>query len=353
MAPRLAFATTLCVGPMAAPLVAQDTLVAGQPDDRFAAIAQTVPGFAGLYWEGTTLVLMLVDTTQRDAAVAAIAEDMRGRYIRRVLVRKADFDFIQLRRWKLLVPIFADSQITAVDADELRNRVVVSVADSVYLAPTRKRLVALGIPLRALVLEVMRGVCASGGVAAVAVHIRTEDGVPAAAGARVILDGRDTAWSSPVSDAVVIHVGDDYAKRHVTVRIDKPWYHTIVLPDVPVEVDRCGVVATTPVPVQLTLRQDAPAIRSLYVGRRGLFAGGRSNSQLRAVLDAVPGISDSVIWSSSDTTVAVVDARGIMTTRCRKTYREAFMRATLVADTTIRDSLVMGAGPSSPGVAGC
>ena len=156
MSPRLAFVTSLCFGAMAVPLVAQDTLVAGEPDDRFAAIAQTVPGFAGLYWEGTTLVLMLVDTTQRDAAVAAIAEDMRGRYIRRVLVRKADFDFIQLRRWKLLVPFFADSQITAVGVDEVRNCVLVGVADSAYLAPTRKRLVALGIPPRALVVQVMR-----------------------------------------------------------------------------------------------------------------------------------------------------------------------------------------------------
>ena len=156
MAPRLAVATTLCVGAMAAPLVAQDTLVAGEPDDRWATIAHTVPGFAGWFWEGTTLVLMLVDTTQRDAAVAAIAEDLRGRYVRRVLVRKADFDFIQLRRWKLLVPFFTDSQITAVGPDVVRNRVLVGVSDSAYLAPTRKRLVALGIPDGALVLDVMR-----------------------------------------------------------------------------------------------------------------------------------------------------------------------------------------------------
>ena len=156
MAPRLAFATTLCFGAMAAPLVAQDTLFASEPDDRWATIAQTVPGFAGWFWEGTTLVLMLVDTTQRDAAVAAIAEETRGRYVRRVLVRRADFDFIQLRKWKLLVPIFADSQITAVGPDVVRNRVLVGVTDSAYLAPMRHRLVTLGIPDSALVLQVMR-----------------------------------------------------------------------------------------------------------------------------------------------------------------------------------------------------
>jgi len=38
----------------------------------------------------------------------------------------------------------------------MRNRVLVGVADSAYLAPTRKQLIALGIPPRALVLQVMR-----------------------------------------------------------------------------------------------------------------------------------------------------------------------------------------------------
>jgi hypothetical protein len=143
---------------MALQLAAQDTLVAGQPDDRWAAVAQKVPGFAGLWLDGSTAVLMLVDTVQRDAAVAELAAELRRWHIGTVRVRKADFDFIQLRRWKLLVPIFTDSRITAVDADEVRNRVVVSVSDSAHFAPVRKRLVALGIPLRALVLEVMRGV---------------------------------------------------------------------------------------------------------------------------------------------------------------------------------------------------
>ena len=195
-------------------------------------------------------------------------------------------------------------------------------------------------------------VCARGGVPAVAVDIRTEDGAPAAAGTRVIVDDRDTSWSMPVRDAVIIFADYD-AKRRVTVRVEKPWYHTVIVPDVRLQTDRCGLVATTRVPVQLKLLPDAPAIRSLYVGRRGLFASGRFRSRLGAVLDAVPGVSDSVTWSSSDTTVAVVDAQGVMTTLCRRTYREAFIRATLVADTTIRDSLVMGAGPSQPGVANC
>jgi hypothetical protein len=151
---------------------------------------------------------------------------------------------------------------------------------------------------------------------------------------------------------VIIHADRYYGKQRVTVRVEKPWYHSVIVPDVRMQTDRCGLVATARVPVQLKLLPDAPAIRSLYVGRRGLFGSGPRQSRLAAVLDAVPGVSDSVTWSSSDTTVAVVDARGVMTILCRKTYRAAFIRATLVADTTIRDSLVMGA-ERPPGVASC
>ena len=189
-------------------------------------------------------------------------------------------------------------------------------------------------------------VCARPGMAAVSAQIRTPDGAPAAAGAHVILDGRDTGWSGPSRAALAIDIGDDYARPHVSVRIEKPWYQSVFLRDVHVKVDRCGLVAPTIVRVQLNLLPNAPAIRSLYVGRRGLFANGSFYSQLAAVLDAVPGISDSVTWWSSDTTVAVVDARGLMKTRCRAHPGPAFMRATLVADTTVRDSLLVGSlGP--------
>ena len=348
---RLAVAVTL-FGAMATQLDAQDTTVAGAPDDQWAVIAQRVPGFAGWWLDGTTAVLMLVDTTQRDAAVSALAADLQRNHVTKVRVRRAEFDFIQLRAWEVLVPFDTALRVTAMGPDVVRNRLVVWVADSAHIAPTRTRLLALGIPLTALVLDVM-SVCARGGVPAVAVHIRTEDGAPAAAGARVIVDDRDTSWSTPFRDAVIIFADGYYPNPRVTVRVEKRWYHTVIVPDVRLQTDRCGLVATTRVPVQLKLLPDAPAIRSLYVGRRGLFAEGRHRSNLGLVLDALPGVSDSVIWSSSDTTVAVVDAQGVMTTRCRKTYRSAFIRATLVADTTIRDSLVMGAGPSSPGVAGC
>ena len=47
-------------------------------DDEWAAVAKRVPGFAGFWQEGSTLVLALVDTTQRAAALRDIAGQFPG-----------------------------------------------------------------------------------------------------------------------------------------------------------------------------------------------------------------------------------------------------------------------------------
>jgi len=125
------------------------------PDDQWAALAERVPGFAGWWQDGDTTVLMLVDTTRRAAALKAIAME-RGRRLRNpIRVQKADFDFKQLRDWKRLAPL-GDTvfHMTMVDADEVHNRLSVAVADSVYLASARQHLMDLGIPPRAIVMEV-------------------------------------------------------------------------------------------------------------------------------------------------------------------------------------------------------
>jgi hypothetical protein len=125
------------------------------PDDDYVEIARRVPGFAGWWLDGTTAVVMLVDTTQHPAAVRALEAAMRAAPVRSIRVQQAAFDFIQLRDWKRRVPIDTVIHVTMVDANERQNRVVVGVADSIYLDPARRRLLALGIPAEALILEVI------------------------------------------------------------------------------------------------------------------------------------------------------------------------------------------------------
>src|SRR5438105_8488100 len=70
-------------------------------DDRWAEAARELPGgFAGKMLEGG-LVVFLVDTTQRDAALAALAArgGLEGRDPKRVRVRKVRWNFAQLYDW--------------------------------------------------------------------------------------------------------------------------------------------------------------------------------------------------------------------------------------------------------------
>ena len=145
-------AAGLCVALLPGAIHAQHPPYAEWPDDHWAEVAGRVPGFAGWWLDGGTIVLMLVDTTQREAALSAIRPELPPRYINNIRVQKADFDFRHLRDWKDLV--IGDSAVVMSDADEVRNRVVAGVPDSASLAPTRRRLLAMRIPTEALVVEV-------------------------------------------------------------------------------------------------------------------------------------------------------------------------------------------------------
>lgn len=150
-------ALLLCAGALGGRTAAQQAPRAPRQldiDHRWAEIAKRVPGFAGWWYVGDTAVVVLVDPAQRDAAVREIQPAFARRHIRNVRVQKADFDFVQLLAWKELASFDTLSHITAVDADEVRNRLVVYVADSTHIAATRSALLAKGIPPAALVLEV-------------------------------------------------------------------------------------------------------------------------------------------------------------------------------------------------------
>jgi len=99
--------------------------------DRWAQAAREIPGgFAGKMLEGG-LVVFLVDTTQRDAALAAIAArgGLEGRNPKRVRVRKARWDFAQLLDWYhyLNLYVWSDSGVVTGGIDEANNRITYGV----------------------------------------------------------------------------------------------------------------------------------------------------------------------------------------------------------------------------------
>src|SRR2546428_13207968 len=116
-------------------------------DDRWAEAARELPGgFAGKILEGG-LVVFLVDTTQRDAALAALAArgGLEGMDPKRVRVRKVRWNFAQLYDWYryLGLHVWSDSDLVTSDIDEAQNSITYGVRDE----SGRRRLERADAPL--------------------------------------------------------------------------------------------------------------------------------------------------------------------------------------------------------------
>jgi hypothetical protein len=127
-------------------------------DDRWAVTAREIPGgFAGIILEGGPVVF-LVDTTKRDAAVAALIarHALPGRHPERARVRKARWDFAQLHEWYeyLNGHLTGDSGFAMSDIDEGHNRLTYGVADSAARQRFEARLASLPVPCGLVVVEV-------------------------------------------------------------------------------------------------------------------------------------------------------------------------------------------------------
>jgi len=119
-------------------------------DDRWAEAARDVPGgFAGKMLEGG-LVVFLVDTRQREAALAALAarNGLEGRDPKRVRVRKVRWDFAQLLDWYhyLGLHVWRDSGVVESDIDEEHNRITYGVMGESGRRRVERRLARLRPP---------------------------------------------------------------------------------------------------------------------------------------------------------------------------------------------------------------
>ncbi len=132
------------------------------PDDRWAALAQEVPGgFAGSILEGG-LVVFLVDTAQRDAALAALAARgaLQGRDPKRVRVRQVRWNFAQLYDWYGYLNRQLDfdrDNVAMSDIDEAENRIDYGVMGEGARRALEHRLAALrpALPCFLVAVEVV------------------------------------------------------------------------------------------------------------------------------------------------------------------------------------------------------
>jgi hypothetical protein len=133
----------------------------------------------------------------------------------------------------------------------------------------------------------------------------------------------DTAITYRGIDSVIsrgfdtLHVWAGFgAPGTYAVRLKRKFYRETVIPGVVVQSGVCGGPVTTILPVTLQLAPGAPALRSIAVfGVQFLHAPG-VQSQAVARFDADPTVQRTVTWRLSDTTIARIDANGLITAKC-------------------------------------
>lgn len=169
------------------------------------------------------------------------------------------------------------------------------------------------------------------------VGIRDAAGRGRALGTRVVVRPAGSSTDSVVAighDTVRVAAGFGRPGRF-DVAVHRPFYRDTVVPNVAVVAGECGY-AVTSLPITLRLAPGAPPVRSVDILGREFLPLAGDTARLTADVDADQGLSRAVTWRSADTTLARVDADGIVTARCTTIGGTDTVTAVSVADTTVR-----------------
>ncbi|HET9685119.1 MAG TPA: Ig-like domain-containing protein [Gemmatimonadaceae bacterium] len=120
------------------------------------------------------------------------------------------------------------------------------------------------------------------------------------------------------------------------VRVKRRYYVDAVIASVVVPTAQCGGPVTQQVPVSLALAPGAPALRSIDVFGGGFLAAPGATTRVVARFDADPSVPTTVTWRLSDSSVATVDATGLLTAKCTTKILTDTVTAVATSDTTVR-----------------
>jgi hypothetical protein len=128
-------------------------------DDLLVRVEQRAPGFGGMFIDSDgRLAVYLLDATQLSAAHSAIEAVFGPNQIPAAGVRpeQGQYSVSQLEAWtKRAGGLLSMSGVTMVDLDDAKNRVTVGIEDRSRRHQVEERLSALGIPRKAVLIEVI------------------------------------------------------------------------------------------------------------------------------------------------------------------------------------------------------
>jgi hypothetical protein len=99
------------------------------------------------------------------------------------------------------------------------------------------------------------------------------------------------------------------------------------------------------VPVTLVLAAGAPPLRAIDVAGATYLGEQGAQAQLIAHFDADPGVSRAVTWQLNDTTLATIDANGLVTAKCPNPGGTLKATATSVATPQVSGDASMSVAP--------
>ena len=152
--------------PVSLRAVLPQNVVRRPQEEKFAALAAHVPGFAGYHYEHGDLVIALTDTSQGARALALINRDgtgaegarhRSGQRTGKTRFATAAFSFIELAAWRdALFPVLIESDsVEYIDLDERANVVAVGVKAMDAEGWVRDAAIRAGLPERAVSVEVV------------------------------------------------------------------------------------------------------------------------------------------------------------------------------------------------------
>lgn len=175
--------------------------------------------------------------------------------------------------------------------------------------------------------------------------VRTPQGLPAANGTSVSATSVGTTAIGVVVDSLLSEVF--VGPGTYSARITRPFYKDTTVSNIVVLAGDCTPAQTTKLAVVLSLAAGAPPVRSVSVFGQTFLATPGSQARMVALVDADAGVSHTVTWRLTDTTMARVDASGLVTSRCSTRGGTDTVTATSVADPTVTGRSTFGIGASA------